>query len=466
MVRHGVLLAACMALASMISAVAVHVTVFRNGESTGGVPVDLSEAHVPSGLELAQYLSTLVPVDGLYLDETKTTTDTIGDRVFTGKGVLVSSFDDIEENDRLYIVGRGLHFVWPFVEFGHRVSLQSTQSPTGKPITLESFNDSPRVFLVHDFFTEEEADGLIERILSIDHELNKLQRSGVGPRQSGQKVHSSVRTSENAFDSESPIAVTINKRAFDLLRIGEFQGDMADGLQLLRYKQKQAYIPHNDYFSEGATRDWNWNPKSGGSNRFATVFLYLSNVTRGGQTVFPLANMPPGVAHSTPPTDDEMELFEKGSWEYKMVKQCYSKLASYPRKAHAVLFYSQKGNGEVDPMSEHGGCPVLEGTKWGANLWVWNKRRHGLDANKFSMGFANNLDVPVDLYWSTTFMAHLPPRTKMNFQTYDGHEWTFKDAEGNVLLVHRATSNAGDNQVVAVPAETQADDAASSRDDL
>ena len=36
----------------------------------------------------------------------------------------------------------------------------------------------------------------------------------------------------------------------------------------------------------------------------------------------------------------------------------------YPRKAHAILFYSQLPNGALDPMSLHGGCPVVEGTKW------------------------------------------------------------------------------------------------------
>ena len=24
-------------------------------------------------------------------------------------------------------------------------------------------------------------------------------------------------------------------------------------------------------------------------------------------------------------------------------------------------------------MATHGGCPVLEGTKWASNLWIWNK---------------------------------------------------------------------------------------------
>ena len=24
-------------------------------------------------------------------------------------------------------------------------------------------------------------------------------------------------------------------------------------------------------------------------------------------------------------------------------------------------------------MATHGGCPILDGQKWAANLWVWNK---------------------------------------------------------------------------------------------
>ena len=38
----------------------------------------------------------------------------------------------------------------------------------------------------------------------------------------------------------------------------------------------------------------------------------------------------------------------------------------------AVLFYDQLPSGRPDPTSEHGGCPVLNGTKWAANLWVWS----------------------------------------------------------------------------------------------
>ena len=62
----------------------------------------------------------------------------------------------------------------------------------------------------------------------------------------------------------------------------------------------------------------------------------------------------------------------------KLTRDCYSKFAVTPRKGDAILFYSQKFGGELDVMSLHGGCPVLEGTKWAANLWVWNGRRYGV----------------------------------------------------------------------------------------
>ena len=42
-----------------------------------------------------------------------------------------------------------------------------------------------------------------------------------------------------------------------------------------------------------------------------------------------------------------------------------------------MLFYSQRPDGTLDPKSKHGGCPVLAGTKWAANLWIWNRVRLG-----------------------------------------------------------------------------------------
>ena len=66
-----------------------------------------------------------------------------------------------------------------------------------------------------------------------------------------------------------------------------YEEAMADGIQILRYELGQAYVAHHDYFPTGQSSDHNWDPRTGGSNRWATVFLYLSDVEFGGQTVFP-----------------------------------------------------------------------------------------------------------------------------------------------------------------------------------
>lgn len=53
-----------------------------------------------------------------------------------------------------------------------------------------------------------------------------------------------------------------------------------EDLQVLNYKIGQKYEPHYDFFSDKA------NIARGG-HRVATVLMYLSDVTKGGETVFP-----------------------------------------------------------------------------------------------------------------------------------------------------------------------------------
>jgi hypothetical protein len=57
-----------------------------------------------------------------------------------------------------------------------------------------------------------------------------------------------------------------------------------------------------------------------------------------------------------------------------------------PKKAHAILFYSQHPDQTADLSSLHGGCPVLKGQKWAANLWVWNRPRNGNWLQDFTKG--------------------------------------------------------------------------------
>lgn len=57
-----------------------------------------------------------------------------------------------------------------------------------------------------------------------------------------------------------------------------------EDIQVLRYEYGQKYEPHYDYFSDKV------NIVRGG-HRLATVLMYLSDVAKGGETVFPNAEV-------------------------------------------------------------------------------------------------------------------------------------------------------------------------------
>jgi len=102
--------------------------------------------------------------------------------------------------------------------------------------------------------------------------------------------------------------------------------------------------------------------------RFATVLIYLNNPKIGGETAFPLAG---NESYSA-------EAWEKGEgWKCNLAQNCHkSNLVVKPEKGKAILWYNhfldEKTGwlGMLDPLAQHGGCDVIEGTKWVANLWL------------------------------------------------------------------------------------------------
>jgi len=229
------------------------------------------------------------------------------------------------------------------------------------------------VFRLLNFFSELEADTLVNNALSETEDSYRLKRSSTGAV--GYTVDSK-RTSEGAFDIKSEVAMAVKRRTFDLLGIFPYDESYADGLQVLRYNQTAAYIQHMDWIEPFDETDHDWDSAGDGTNRFATVLLYLSDVEEGGETVFSQAK-PAGGGDSPIVTKKEAlaetnlylsernlsHLFVEGSWQRNMVAECRSRLVMRPRKAEALLFYSQLPDGAVDRLSLHGGCPVIEGQK-------------------------------------------------------------------------------------------------------
>lgn len=127
--------------------------------------------------------------------------------------------------------------------------------------------------------------------------------------------------------------------------MGTYKENLADGIQILRYELGQAYVAHHDYFPAQQSEDHSWNPFKGGSNRFATVFLYLSDVEVGGQTVFPQsARLTADKSEDLvkrlgdAPSKEYLKELQKeaglsdGSWEDRLISQCFTQFAVPPRE--------------------------------------------------------------------------------------------------------------------------------------
>ncbi|XP_078436846.1 putative prolyl 4-hydroxylase 6 [Wolffia australiana] len=197
----------------------------------------------------------------------------------------------------------------------------------------------PRAFLYEGFLSSDECDHLIE--LAKD----KLENSTVADNETGKSVPSEVRTSSGMFLNrrQDEVVSRIERRLAIWTFLPEENGE---SIQVLHYEIGQKYEPHCDYFVDKV------NIARGG-HRIATVLMYLSDVVKGGETVFP---------------DSEMKFFQEkdDTWS-----DCAKKRnAVKPRKGDALLFFSLHLNATPDILSLHGSCPVIEGQKWSATKWI------------------------------------------------------------------------------------------------
>ncbi|XP_015888332.1 probable prolyl 4-hydroxylase 4 [Ziziphus jujuba] len=210
------------------------------------------------------------------------------------------------------------------------------------PSKVKQISWKPRAFVYEGFLSDLECDHLIALAKS------ELKRSAVADNESGKSKLSAVRTSSGMFipKAKDAIVAGIEEKIATWTFLPKENGE---DIQVLRYEHGQKYEPHYDYFTDKV------NIARGG-HRLATVLMYLSDVGKGGETVFPVAEEPIRRKASTT-NEDLSECAKKG-------------IAVKPRRGDALLFFSLHPTAVPDPNSLHAGCPVIEGEKWSATKWI------------------------------------------------------------------------------------------------
>ncbi|KAG2496026.1 hypothetical protein HYH03_005948 [Edaphochlamys debaryana] len=232
---------------------------------------------------------------------------------------------------------------------GETYSAQTPPDPSpaqGEP-WIETVSWAPRAFVYHHFLSPEECDHLIDLATS------RLSRSQVvGP---ANDTIDPIRTSYSASIGyrETKTVAAIEAR---IARWTHLPEQHQEPMEVLRYINGQKYDAHWDWFDENELED--------GSNRMATVLMYLSDVEdhAGGETALPLAV----------PLDWGVQGVED-----KGFSECASKMgiSVRPRKGDVLLFWDMDAGGQVpDRHALHASCPTFKGSKWTATKWIHNKR--------------------------------------------------------------------------------------------
>jgi prolyl 4-hydroxylase len=189
----------------------------------------------------------------------------------------------------------------------------------------------PWVITLDNFLQPAECEAMIQ----LGYKYGYKRSEDVGPAKfdgSHEAVQSTRRTSENAWCSDlagcrkEELAQRLHNRMAKVMGI---PADNSEDFQILKYEKDQFYRRHHDYIPH--QKDRNCGP------RILTFFLYLSNVTAGGGTNFPLLD-----------------------------------ITVMPQQGRALLWPSVLNSEPMimDKRTSHQALDVEDGTKFAANGWI------------------------------------------------------------------------------------------------
>jgi prolyl 4-hydroxylase len=203
---------------------------------------------------------------------------------------------------------------------------QQGASSQQKPWVLSMAMDQPILRVYHNVLTPEEC----EQLMALSRP--KLALSTTVNNETGDAVPHVDRSSHGTFFTlrENDFIRSIDERASEIMNLPVERGE---GLQVLCYRKGGEYKPHFDYFPPEHAGS-HVHIKRGGQ-RVSTLIFYLNTVEEGGETIFPSAHV---------------------------------KVS--PIQGSAVYFSYFDEQRQVDPLTLHGGMPVIRGEKWISTKWM------------------------------------------------------------------------------------------------
>ncbi|KAK9103638.1 hypothetical protein Sjap_020892 [Stephania japonica] len=190
------------------------------------------------------------------------------------------------------------------------------------PSRVIQLSRHPRVFLYRGFLSNEECDHLIS--LAHGESEKPLQKD----HESGSFADSVTALTKGKDEIVGWVEERISGWTF-------LPEENSQGMQILQYKPELGN-QHLGYYGDKS-----------GEPLMATVILYLSNVTEGGETLFP-----------------ESENKHNPSNEGAFSDCAKTGYAVKPVKGNALLFFNLQPNTVPDKRSSSARCPVLRGEKW------------------------------------------------------------------------------------------------------
>ena len=258
------------------------------------------------------------------------------------------------------------------------VARGSTVTDDGTDIvTLQTLSTSPPIFRAPGLLTEAALDALLEAAAP------GLARSTVGDPTQTQVPYRQVderRTSLSAWvhgyndpRQSHSVARAVQRRVAALLALpSERLWRGIEPLLAVEYPEGTFYEPHFDFFggSDKLSEQPAFTPPQG-SNRFATVVVYLTSAGEpgdGGHTVFPFA----GFVNGSESLDGvafagAVPGAPACSFPAPSTPKAARGMLIQPRRGDAILCYNQRPDGSLDGRARHGSCPVVRGTKRAMN---------------------------------------------------------------------------------------------------